>query len=218
MDSKDKMINDLKSIVQPYIQNEEAFEKLNEDTNFINDSKINFVNLVDVILDIEDKFDIDIDNESMDKMLNVRSMKESAYKVFIQAGGNRFFNPSTIECSLDSLCNGYVIIDQATYCTTTSINKDYIFSMATLNNTVANTSIFQLPDKNAKIKSDFIYQQVINDFATMDGLNVEDLKIRKRESGVPIIIHHNKPLNIALFISHHGDYGAYSTLKLNQRT
>ena len=146
------------------------------------------------------------------------SMKESAYKVFIQAGGNRFFNPSTIECIVDSLCSGQVRIVQATYCTTTSINKDYIFSIATLDNTVANTSIFQLPDKNAKIKSNFIYQQVINDFSTMEGLNVEDLKIRKRDSGVPVIIHHNKPLDIALSISHHGNYAAYSTLKLNQRT
>lgn len=76
MDSTEKMINDLKAIVQPYIQNEEAFEKLNEDTDFINDLKINSANLVDVILDIEDKYDIDIDNESMDKMLNVKAALE----------------------------------------------------------------------------------------------------------------------------------------------
>ena len=36
------------------------------------------------------------------------SMKESAYKVFIQAGGIRFFNPTKIECSLHSLENGQV--------------------------------------------------------------------------------------------------------------
>lgn len=76
MDSTEKMINDLKAIVQPYIQNEKAFEKLNEDTDFINDLKINSANLVDVILDIEDKYDINIDNESMDKMLNVKAALE----------------------------------------------------------------------------------------------------------------------------------------------
>jgi acyl carrier protein len=38
--------------------------------------KINSANLVDVILDIEDKYDIELDNESMDKMLNVKAALE----------------------------------------------------------------------------------------------------------------------------------------------
>jgi acyl carrier protein len=73
MSDKKEMISELKSIVKPYIQDEEAFENLDEDTDFINDLKINSANLVDVILDIEDKYDIELDNESMDKMLNVKT-------------------------------------------------------------------------------------------------------------------------------------------------
>ena len=65
-------MNDLKEIVRPYIQNQEAFDNISEDTDFINDLKINSANLVDVVLDIEDKYDIEIDNDSMDKMLNVK--------------------------------------------------------------------------------------------------------------------------------------------------
>lgn len=76
MSDKKEMISELKSIVKPYIQDEEAFENLNEDTDFINDLKINSANLVDVILDIEDKYDIELDNESMDKMLNVKAALE----------------------------------------------------------------------------------------------------------------------------------------------
>jgi len=72
MSDKKEMISELKSIVKPYIQDEEAFKNLDEDTDFINDLKINSANLVDVILDIEDKYDIELDNESMDKMLNVK--------------------------------------------------------------------------------------------------------------------------------------------------
>ena len=74
-DTKD-MINELKAIVKPYIQDEAAFENLHEDTDFLNDLKINSANLVDVILDIEDKFDIEIDNDSMDKMMNVKAALE----------------------------------------------------------------------------------------------------------------------------------------------
>lgn len=66
-------IEQLKSIVKPYVQNEEAFDNLTEDTDFINDLKINSANLVDVVLDIEEKFDLIIDNESMEKMVNVKA-------------------------------------------------------------------------------------------------------------------------------------------------
>jgi acyl carrier protein len=69
-------IEQLKNIVKPYIQNQEAFENLNEQTDFINDLRINSANLVDVILDIEEQFDIIIDNESMERMVNVQSAME----------------------------------------------------------------------------------------------------------------------------------------------
>jgi len=73
MTKKEQLLSDLKEIVKPYIQNQEAFENLAESTDFINDLKINSANLVDIVLDIEDKFDIEIDNDSMDQMLNVRA-------------------------------------------------------------------------------------------------------------------------------------------------
>lgn len=76
MTDKEQMIAELKGIVKPYIQDEEAFLHLNENTDFINDLKINSANLVDVILDIEDRYDIELDNESMDKMLNVNAALE----------------------------------------------------------------------------------------------------------------------------------------------
>ncbi len=70
------MVEKLKAIVKPYIQDEEAFQNMNESTDFINDLKINSANLVDVVLDVEDAFDIEIDNESMEKMLNVSNAIE----------------------------------------------------------------------------------------------------------------------------------------------
>ena len=67
---KEDLITTLKKIVKPYIQDETAFENLSENTDFIKDLKINSANLVDVILDVEDEFDIIIDNESMETKLN----------------------------------------------------------------------------------------------------------------------------------------------------
>jgi acyl carrier protein len=71
--SREATIEQLKNIVKPYIQNQEAFDSLTEETDFVNDLRINSANLVDVILDIEEKFDIIIDNESMERMVNVKA-------------------------------------------------------------------------------------------------------------------------------------------------
>ena len=71
--TKEELIAKIKTIVQPYIQDEEAFKNLSEETDFINDLKINSANLVDVILDVEDEFDIRIENDDMEKMISVRA-------------------------------------------------------------------------------------------------------------------------------------------------
>ena len=73
---KEDMILKLKGIVKPYIQDQEAFDHLTEETDFINDLKVNSANLVDIVLDVEDEFDIEIDNESMEQMLNVKKAIE----------------------------------------------------------------------------------------------------------------------------------------------
>lgn len=71
--TKDELIDKLKRIVSPYVQDEDAFKNLSEDTDFVKDLKINSANLVDIILDIEDEFDIRLENEDMEKMLDVKS-------------------------------------------------------------------------------------------------------------------------------------------------
>lgn len=71
--NREETIEKLKGIVKPYIQNQEAFDSLTESTDFIKDLQINSANLVDVILDIEEEFDIVIDNESMERMVDVNS-------------------------------------------------------------------------------------------------------------------------------------------------
>ena len=71
--TKKELITSLQKIIKPYVQDQDAFKNLSEETDFINDLKINSANLVDIILDVEDKFDIEIDDESMEKMLSVKA-------------------------------------------------------------------------------------------------------------------------------------------------
>lgn len=74
--NKEELIEKLKVIVKPYTNNQEAYDNMNEDTDFINDLNINSANLVDIILDIEEAFDITIDNTEMERMLNVKAAIE----------------------------------------------------------------------------------------------------------------------------------------------
>lgn len=66
-----EFIEKLKPILAPYAKDQEALQHLDRNTSFIRDLKINSANLVDVVLDVEETFDIEIDNDSMERMLNV---------------------------------------------------------------------------------------------------------------------------------------------------
>lgn len=66
-----EILKKLKQIVTPYTQRKSGLSNFNKETDFIKDLEINSANLVDVVLDVEDEFNIEIDNESMDGMLKV---------------------------------------------------------------------------------------------------------------------------------------------------
>ena len=74
--TKEDIIEKLKTIVKPFVNNQEAFEQLTEDTDFITDLQINSANLVDIVLDVEDAFGIDIDNLAMEKMISIKATIE----------------------------------------------------------------------------------------------------------------------------------------------
>ena len=74
MKEKD-ILEAIKKIVTPYTQRPKGLENFNEETDFIKDLEVNSANLVDVILDVEDEFNIEIDNESMEGMLTVGDAK-----------------------------------------------------------------------------------------------------------------------------------------------
>ncbi|RXM42798.1 acyl carrier protein [Flavobacterium sp. YO12] len=74
--NKEELIAKLKLIIKPYTTNTEAYDNLNENSDFINDLNINSANLVDIVLDIEENFDVVIDNTDMERMLNVKAAVE----------------------------------------------------------------------------------------------------------------------------------------------
>lgn len=61
----------LKDIIKIYLPEDVSITDINEDSHFMNNLNINSANLVDIVLDVEDAFDIRLENEDMDNMQTV---------------------------------------------------------------------------------------------------------------------------------------------------
>ncbi|QQL49462.1 acyl carrier protein [Mucilaginibacter ginkgonis] len=71
--TRTEILEELKKVLNPYTTEKEALANINEETDLIKDLKINSANLVDIIIDAENNYSIEIDYDSADKMTNVGS-------------------------------------------------------------------------------------------------------------------------------------------------
>ncbi|GMN08919.1 hypothetical protein MTsPCn9_06250 [Croceitalea sp. MTPC9] len=62
----------LKSIVQTYLPDDVTVDAIQMESNFTTELNINSANLVDIVLDVEDTFDIMLENDDMDGMQTVK--------------------------------------------------------------------------------------------------------------------------------------------------
>jgi acyl carrier protein len=69
--TRQEILSELKTVISPYTTNKEMLAGIDDQTDLIKDLKINSANLVDIIIDAEAKYDIEIDYDSADKMVNV---------------------------------------------------------------------------------------------------------------------------------------------------
>jgi acyl carrier protein len=58
-------------VISRYAKNKEALDSVTESTNILEDLKVNSARLVDVILDLEDEFDIEVEDEDADAVNTV---------------------------------------------------------------------------------------------------------------------------------------------------
>ncbi len=56
------------TILKPFVKNEEALKNATGETKILDDLQVNSARLVDIILAMEDEFDIEIDDEAADKV------------------------------------------------------------------------------------------------------------------------------------------------------
>ncbi len=69
--TRQEILSELKMVIAPYTTNKEMLASIDDQTDLIKDLKINSANLVDIIIDAEAKYDIEIDYDAADKMVNV---------------------------------------------------------------------------------------------------------------------------------------------------
>lgn len=60
--------NRLKEIIKPYLPEDVSVKDIDQQSHLINDLNINSTHLVDIVLDVEDAFDITIEDDELEKM------------------------------------------------------------------------------------------------------------------------------------------------------
>jgi acyl carrier protein len=65
------ILEELKKVFFPYTENKELLANIDEHTSLVRDLKINSASLVDIIIDAEAKYSIEIDFDSAEKIITV---------------------------------------------------------------------------------------------------------------------------------------------------
>lgn len=65
-------LDKLTDIIKPYLPDDVSVASIDLNSHFTEQLNINSANLVDIVLDVEDEFDIRLENEDMDAMQTVQ--------------------------------------------------------------------------------------------------------------------------------------------------
>ncbi len=69
--TRDEVFAKVVEIIAPFAKDKDALEKVSEETNILQELKVNSARLVDVILEFEDEFDIEVEDEDADAVNTV---------------------------------------------------------------------------------------------------------------------------------------------------
>lgn len=155
--------------------------------------------------------------ESKDPFLMVWrlwSMKEAAYKCYLQMGGAAFNSPRRISITLRNKLAGDAQIDDFSVAIITELTKEYIHSYTRLaNEQLPVNQVFKLSKDDTKTQSSETHNRLINRIAIDWQIEASELSIKKDRGGKPSLYFHAEKLDIHFSMSHHGKFGAFSFLK-----
>ncbi|MEL7451004.1 MAG: phosphopantetheine-binding protein [Pseudomonadota bacterium] len=58
-------------VITPFAKNAEALESVSAETSILDDLQVNSARLVDIVLEFEDEFDIEVEDEAADSIVTV---------------------------------------------------------------------------------------------------------------------------------------------------
>jgi acyl carrier protein len=71
--TREEILEGLKKVLAPYTPDKDALNSITLETDFVKDLKINSANMVDILIDAEEKYDIEIDMDSAERIHDVGS-------------------------------------------------------------------------------------------------------------------------------------------------
>ena len=82
MMQQDEVLTKVVAILKPFVKNPDALATVSMETTLLGDLKVNSARLIDVVLEIEDTFGIEVKDEDADKVKTVGD----AVKLIVAAG------------------------------------------------------------------------------------------------------------------------------------
>jgi len=74
--NQEEIFEKVVKILTPYVKNQDALDSVGTSTHILDELKVNSARLVDVVLEFEDAFDIEIADEDVDKVETVGNAVE----------------------------------------------------------------------------------------------------------------------------------------------
>ena len=132
------------------------------------------------------------------------SMKEAAYKIYLQQNETRFFAPKKFDCLLKSGKKGLVYFKDQIFYTSSIVSQKYIFTLASLEKETKAYSKIVTPE--------LIDKTIKNKLVCGSAFSALEIEQKKSKNGAPSYYHKDMLLTRSCSISHHGNYGVFSLL------
>lgn len=84
--NKDEILAKLRPLIEVYVEDKSLLDKVTPETDLLQDLHINSAHLVDIILDAEEAFDIEIDDDSAEQMMTVGAAVEVIQASMVKKG------------------------------------------------------------------------------------------------------------------------------------
>lgn len=137
------------------------------------------------------------------------SMKEAAYKIYMQQFGVRIFNPKKLRCERHTENKGLVHFNGYKYATKSEITNDFINTWAYLETSVnALIHCFKITDSSYINQSLAAKQKLLKSFSEIKKVSETDLEIKSSKNSIPRLFYKGYEQRDSFSIAHHGFYVA----------